>query len=341
MATSITYPDEFFTTTAANRLALIRQAQYRPYRLAQAFIDNAKMVDGGERVIIPFDVQEHSVTTQMTTGYEAVDMDVQTVLKPGTDTWFFAVSPIVFSWVDEAKNKGKAKHIDIIETRVKDTESRMRREFETQLLKGTQASMSDLNTLNGADNSGGFIEEDAIQSQGNTVHGLSKSTYSTLPGFQNQIASIANDFSAGGIAALQEMHIRVQEITEDPTKLRGFASIAGAINYNTAVQANERYITQRDAVRTGLMINGVEYQISSLMPDDGTQTINVNNKWSFLLLDMDAICFQAFNGLLFNMTPFRDVGGGHLVKAAFHQVAGQLTISNWGSSALGQGGETY
>jgi len=340
MSTTIVYPDEMFTTTGMARLKKLRSQQFRPYRITDAILSNAEKADGGERFLIPWDVQEHSITTQHVTGYETVDMDVQTVLKPGTDTWFFCVSPVVWSWVDQAKNSGKNKVIDIWQTRVENTEKRMRKEFETQLLRGSVTGMSDLIPLNGVDFSTGIIEQDAVGSQANTIHNVAKSSYSSLVGFQNQVADIAGDFSANGLSALRDMHTELQEVTDDPVKLEGFCSLAGAKNYGTTVQSNERYIDSRDAVRLDVVIAGMRYKISSLMPNAGTVTGSNDDEWSFLVLDHGAIKFHGLQGLVMDMTETRDVGGSHQVKAAFMRLAGQMGAHSFGSTGLAYGGDT-
>lgn len=341
MSTTLTFPSEFFTSTALNRLKKLRTMQFRPYRLTDAIIAS-KMDDAeGDTLVVPYDTKEHSKTTQHVTGYESIDLDIGTVLDPGTDGWFFCLSPVVWSWIDQEKQKGKSKIIGIVETRTENTDLRMRREFETQLLRGSVAAMSDLNSLNGADISTGFIEAVDAGTQSNTVHGVSKATFSSLPQFQNQFADIGGDFSLSGLAELRNIHTELQEITDDAVSLQGFASLEGAKNYGRAVQSQERYIDNRDAVRLDVVIAGLSYKISSLMPNSGTATGIADKEWSFLQIDTSVLKFHAFSGLVFDMTEFRDLGGAHMVKVAFHRLAGQMAIQGYGSQGVAIGGDTF
>lgn len=341
MAT-LTIPNELLTAAAIERIKSVRSVLHRPYRVTDMVMGSAKKANAGSRFLIDWEVQDHSSTTQHVTGYETVDMDVQPTLIPGTDNWFFCLSPIAMSWVDTALNTGKNKRIDLWKTRVENTEKRMRKEFETQILRGTVAGMSDLITWNGSDFSTGIIEPDAVGSQGNTIHGVSKATYSSLPGMQNQVADIQGDFSANGLSALRDLHTELQEITDDATMLEGICSLAGAKNYGRSVQSQERYIDARDAVRLDVVIAGMRYKISQLMPNNGTTTGGAgDNEWSFLVVDKNVLCFHGLPGLVMDMTPTRDLGGSHQVQVCFMRLAGQNGVTNYGSLGLAYGGDTF
>lgn len=342
MSTTITYPDEFFTTTAAYHLKALRPQQFRVNRVAEAFL-SMKAPAEGERVIIPFDVNEHSRTTRVVHGYESADMTFQTIFKPGTEEWAFFQRPVGYSWVDDAKNSGRAKLISQIESRTANTSEALLQQLERQLLKGTVTALSDIKTLNGADVATGFIEAAAVGAQTNVVHNISKATYAARPQFQNQFYDMLGDFSANGLPGLRDGHTRVKELTKDPTKLKGFCSINAGINYGNIVQPQERYMPKdgTDAVNMTTVIDGIKYEMSHAMPNDGTATGVADKEWSFLLLDMDKIKLNTFPGLAMDMTPWRDVGGGHNVKVCFFKFGGQTTIQHWGTTFLGIGGDTF
>lgn len=343
MSVSITYPSEFFTTTAAHHLAHIRSAQFRPNRLAQNFLAKSVNVDGGERVIIPFDVQEHSAGTQIVTGYEAADTNVQGIFEPGWDTWAFHVRPVIYSWVDDLKNSGRSKMIDMIKSRVENTEMALMQNLERRLLRQAAIpTMSDINTLGGDDESGGFLERAAVGSQNNTVHNISKSTYATLVGFQNQRYDAAGDASANLIAGLINLQNRIVDGTKDTMQLQGYCSLAGAENLIRVTQSQAQYGKGGDdpyalTVRAG----GLNYIQCSNMPNAGTDTGSSDQEWSFLVVDHAAIKLQILKGQKFTMTPWRDVGGGHDAKICFFRFGGQLTIQDWRSSGFVYGADTY
>jgi len=342
MAITVTYSDEFLTSTMLARLKWLRKMQDVPYHVTEMVMRTADQEAGGNRILIPWDVRRHSNTTQHTTGYEDIDLTLRQMLTPGIDDWGWWVSPIGFSWVDEAKNRSKHQVIKLIETRTDDTKKRKEREVETQILRATQATMSDMNSWNGDDDANGFIESAATGTQSNVVHGVSKLTYATLPQFQNQSVDYGGAFGTTGIPLLIRGHNRVRQITDDTTKLEGFASYQFAENYLRTTQNQQRYGSEaRDAVGLDLLINGIKYKQSQLMPNNGVATSVTNKEWSHLVVDSAVIKFVAQQGLKMNMMGFRDLTGARLVKVALLQLAGQNVCHAWGSSLVGIGGDTF
>jgi len=339
---TIVADDELLTTTAFNRLDHIRQMQFRVQRLAQNMLEKKDTVDGGERLVVPWDVQEHSVTTQHVTGYEAVDMTFSPVMNMGNDTWFFAIRPVAWSWVDRAKNSGKHKVMDLVEKRVTNTEKALLVQLEQQWLQANVAAMSDLNSLNGFDTSNGFFEELAVGSQTNTVHSVAKSTYSSLPGFQNQRFDMAGAYSTNGLIGARSVSWDVEELTDDPTDIALYSSRAGELNYLRTVQGQERYTSdERDGAKLGVQIAGRRSIRVPSMPNAGAVTGTSDQEWTHLWLDHAVVKFKGFNGLVMDMTPFAPVGGGQQVSAAFFRVAGQTAIHHFGTSGVAFGGDTY
>ena len=335
MATTWTFSDEEISTTALNYLINDRKMQDRPRHFATDLIKMKKEDGEGHTVVIPWDVQRHSSTTRMITGYEAVGMDVQTVMKSGRDEWAYTVSPVVWSIKDEKQNSGKAKKISVIERRTRDTDLRMLQELETRVLSATGDSWADLNTVNGFDSSTGFFESAAAGSQTNTVHDISKGTYSSLPGFQNQSGDVAGSASTNLLDQIRLMNLRIKDATDDPTKLMGYASILGANQYNKIVGGNERYTgDERDGARTKVLAGGLLYTVTSALPNAGAGAGGtLNDPWSFLTVDMGAVQLHTMPKMCMSMTDFSEISG-YRVKAAFMAFFGQLTIDYFGSSGV-------
>jgi hypothetical protein len=252
------------------------------------------------------------------------------------------LSPVVWSIRDEKQNSGKAKKISIIEKRTKDTDLRMLKEFEQRLLRVEVPQWADLNSFNGFDSATGFIEQAIPGSQTNVVHDISKGTYSQLPGFQNQSGDAQGAASTFLLDVLREQHLRLREITDDPTKLMGYASILGAKNYGSLVQDQERYINARDAVQIETVINGIVHKVTSALPNSGTVTgaPGVDQEWSFLTLDANASKLHVMPGMCMSMTEFNEISGFR-VKAAFLEFFGQLTIEYFGSTGVVYGADTF
>jgi hypothetical protein len=113
--------------------------------------------DGGQKVDVPLILAEHSTITQLSTGYEPVNLAVQDALRNASYDWCDFVAPIVINKKEELSNRGERAIVSIAEARMKSVMGLLKREFERQSVAGTSAILSDLNTLNGAV-AGGFFE---------------------------------------------------------------------------------------------------------------------------------------------------------------------------------------
>jgi hypothetical protein len=142
----------------------------------------------------PLSIQEHSTITQLATGYEPVSLAVNDVLRPAIYDWSDFVAPIVITKKEEMENSGEYAIVKILEARMKSVMGMLRRELNRQVLVGNSAVLTSLNTLNG-DSAGlgsatGFLEPLASGTQQNTVGGVSKLTFQTTPGWQNQFVNM-------------------------------------------------------------------------------------------------------------------------------------------------------
>lgn len=338
MAVTLTYSDEELSTTAAAYLKNERAMQDINHPFLDDMIAAKKTVEGGERLIIPWDVQRHSQTTQLSTGYEPVSLVANPVSTPGNQGWFYAIRPIIISNRDTIINRGASKQMDLLQSRVQDTERGLRAEWEDASLRGGVPTFSDHQTLNGFDDQTGFLEESAVGAQNNTVHAVSKATFATLPGFQNQNFDFAGAFGANGLTGLSDMIARIKDVTTERTQLRGYASIQGELNLKRVVQTQERYTTELDAGKQVLVYDGIPIKVTSRLPNSGTVT--TADPWTFLFVDWSAVRFIGQTGWVMNMDQFREISG-HVTRAAFMHLFGQFTVEHFGSHAVGFDGEVF
>jgi hypothetical protein len=339
-----TFSDEEMTATTQERLAHRRNAIDTPYPVAKMLLENMEEVEGGERVMVPWNYQRHSNTTRIVNGFEGVDLTARPTLTHAHDDWCYVVAPVLWSLYDERINRGANRKLDKIAKRSEDTDIRMHRELELQVWQANQTAWSDLNTVNGFDDANGFLEEGAVTAQTNVVMNLSKATYSANPGFQNQIGDIAGAFSTNGLNQLREAGIDVKWLNQDEqTKPYCYASKAGAVNYGRAVQTSDLYSRDfRDAVILDVVINGMAHQLCDYLPSAGTTTGTSDQEWSFACLDAAAIRLLGQKGTVFNVHEWRPLGGAQmLVKASLHEFMGQLIIDYFGSSCVVYGGDTW
>lgn len=289
--------------------------------------------DGGTRIVVPVAFGEHSTTTRIQTGYERIDLTVSDIFVPGVYDWGHCVRPVVISIEEEYNNRGEAAIIDMAAARTKQAANAMMREFDRQMLKGSEGGWDDWNTLNGIDVATGFLEDDAIGSQGNLVGGISKATYSGKPGWQNQVFDGADSFNSNGLAGLYDVDTEIAAVSD--TKYDCIiASRSGFKNLKRAAQANERYVTQDkiDAGKPVELWNGVPVSASRNMPNAGTGT--TANPVSFYFLDQDDIHCVFSPDAFFDLSDFETVSGEFDVRSAKLRTRGQLIAQLLGSSGL-------
>lgn len=159
---------------------------------ATPFLDQVKSqgkvhkFSGSYALRIPVEVQEPSNTTVLTTGYEAIDLTARDATAYGQFSWGRFVRPVSISGRELAENAGEYQVVDLAETKYKSSLSGLMRQMNKQITVGGTA-FSELGTLNGITSaSTGFLQNLDIGSQDNVVGGLSKVTYASVPGWQNQ-----------------------------------------------------------------------------------------------------------------------------------------------------------
>jgi len=297
---------------------------------------------GGERLIIPLNFRRHSRTTQFSSGYEPVNMTIQTLGTPGGATWFDAVRPVVISGHEERINRGTYKVLDVLQERTKDTFNGMKLEFQQHLLRGDQPNMSDLEHLNGIDDTtDGFLEAAAVGAQSNSVMNVSKATYSFAPGWNNQWFDGGGSFSANGLIGLQDLTTRITELAgEGSLKLKGYLSIACANNLKRALRTFERYISEKeyDAGRQIMVWDGTGLEVLRDLPSTGTNSTAA--PMSALFVDWSSVKFVKQAGAYFDSGAF-DTQSGYNVRASFLHLMGQLKTNYLGSSAIMTDAEAF
>lgn len=217
-----------------------------------------EIINGGQRITRSAILAEHSNITQLATGYEAVSSSVADVLRSPEFEWCDFVAPIVITKKEELSNKGERAVISIADARMKSVLGMLKREWELQAIRGTSTVLTEMETLNGIDNTTGWLEEDPFGSQTNTVGGLGKNTYASS-NWQNQSFDVASNFSANGLGGMTELMIQTQIYAPEGTVDLILASPTSYRLYKSVLQQNERYMpkeTVLDGGRLALAFNG-------------------------------------------------------------------------------------
>ncbi len=323
---------------------MIRQQEVDQLFKSNAFLLAAKenggisYEDGGTYISQPIQVEDHSSSTQMTTGYEALDLGVNSIYKDAKYEYAYYQQPILISGKEERLNSGERAIIKILDGKVKNVMRHLKTDINKQILAGGQARFSDLNSLNGVASTTGFLENVATGSQTNTVGGIDKALYQDTYGWQNQRATIGGAFSTDGLAALDQVYADVAGVGLGMAQAV-IASKAGFRNYKRAIQANERYISQKslDAGVMSLAFAGSKMILDIDMPtNNGVGT----DEFTFYLLNFEGIKLCIHKDADFSMTDFESFPG-YDIRGARLELMAQLTASHLGSQAVIVDGDTW
>jgi len=306
-----------------------------------AFLDNAAKAggiekeDGGTMLVRPLSLVEHSSITELPTGYESVSLAVSDVLRPAEYAWEDFVAPIVISKKEELENQSEKAIVKIVEARMRSVMGMLRRELNKQILAGSSTVLTGMNTLNGDSGvtSNGFIEGAAAGSQTNTVGQISKTTYATTPGWQNQYATAGGAFSTAGLNGMWDIYTKCNSRAPTGAIDLVIASENAFGFYKRALQANERYIDQKilDGGRMALAFAGAAVEQDVEMP---------TSDHSMYFLNFDGIKLITHKDADFAVSPFESIVGT-TARAAQLYWKGQLIADHLGSQGTLDNGEAW
>jgi len=290
-----------------------------------------ELFDGGSQLDVPLILAEHSSITQMSSGYEPINLAVQDALRQGQFGWCDFIAPIVITQREELSNKGDRAVLSIAEARMKSVMGTLRREWERQAVAGTSAILTDMLTLNGGASGTGFIEGLAVGTQNNTVGGLAKATFSDL---NNQFVDAGGALS---IPTMSNLMINCQIKTPDGTAPN--LILASPLFYQTykgLLFANERYVDEStlDGGRLALSFNTAKMYVDSFLPatSDAAAVLSayfLNTKFLKVGFDTDAN---------FRMSDFETVSG-YAARTANIYVRTQLYFHHLASQGVLTSGE--
>ena len=215
---------------------------------------------GSYKLRIPIEVAENSLTTDLVTGFEAIDMTHRDNTAYAEYAWGRKVRPIAISNKERAENSGPSAVVDLAQTRLRSSTSGLMRQVSNQIIVGGQTGMTDIGTLNGttagpAVNTG-FLQNLAPGSQTSTnVGGLSKATYQNVPGWQNQYFTVvasggSSTFATLGLKGLRQMRTKASLNREASVDDKSFhliiASAACHDLYEAAATVNQRFVNTKE-----------------------------------------------------------------------------------------------
>jgi len=187
--------------------------------LIRAIEENGNLVkvSGGSRVEQPVIFGDHSSITELTNGFEAVNMAVRDPFTSAKFEYANFTQPIVLSAVEKAANKGDLAVVNILDSKMKNVMLSLKRQVNLQIIQGSSAKITQLQTLNGngtstsAVNTAGWLEGISPGTQSNVIGGLSKVTYRAQNWF-NQIQDAGGSLT---LADLDQLFIQSQIYSPD------------------------------------------------------------------------------------------------------------------------------
>lgn len=243
---------------------------------------NVEDVDGGSYIDSPVILTDHSTITQLSSGYEAVSLAVKDPMRTASYSWCDATAPVVITRKEELSNKGERAIVRIAEARLKQTMGMFKREIEKQIIAGDSAILTDLQSLNGLDAATGWFEEGAFGTQGNTVGGIAKASFTTS--WQNQVQN--GTFAANGLKKMQSLLIDCQQFAPEGDVDLILASPTSYGLYKDELQQLERYVSATEernmAGRLALQFNGAAMYIE---PNLGFTGSGGSNQMSMYFLN--------------------------------------------------------
>ena len=350
-ATTLTIGNELLSTTMHIVMKEWRDNIYTSTALLDAQTrvhgEGGPTQAGGTRIVQPLGFGEHSNTTRLQTGYERIDLSVSDVFQPAVYDFAHVVRPIAISAEEELTNQGDAAVLSILENRVTSVANALKREYVKHLVQGSVVGWEDWNTLNGigSDTTNGFLENAAAGggSQDSSVGGVSKSTFSSKTGWNNQYFDGSDSFNSNGLAGLYDLMVEINSVSPSGAPNVILASRAGFKNLKRALSAQERYVDQ-SAIDGGRMVqlwDGIQIDVEYNMPTAGGTPGTTADPASFYFLNMNDIhCLWDPEGY-FDLSDFETVSGEYDVRAAKLRCRGQLIAKHLGSSGIAFDMETF
>lgn len=295
--------------------------------------------DGGQKLDVPLILAEHSQITQLSNGYEPVNLAVSDALRNATFEWCDFVAPVVITQKEELSNKGPRAIVSIAEARLKSVMGMLQREVEKQIVANNSSILSDLESLIDtaavATNRNGFLQAGTYGTgQQGSVGGINTATFKT---FNNQ-------WNTGGTASnmqlddMVELYIACQANTPGGGSPNLIVMDNGTYReYKGLIYNQERFMAsdKLDGGRLALMFHGAQCYYDPFL-DGVTVTDHVaaaSKGVRAMFLNTDYLKLAFDSAAQFEMQDFEHISG-YASRSANIFTRMQLYLSHLGSQGL-------
>ena len=226
--------------------------------------------DGGQKVNCPAIMTEHSMITQLSSGYESVNLSVRDPLRQTEYNWCDFLAPVVITEKEQLSNKGDRAVINIAEARLKSVMGMLQREFCKQIVANDSSVLTELESLSPTRTNGWFALQPFGEQVTGSVGGLDRNIYTST--FQNQFVDCPSAFSGASLTQAERLFRSMSKLYIDTQVYAPEGEVDIILMsprcyelYKNSLFAQERYTSiqeERDmAGKLGLMFNGAKVYV--------------------------------------------------------------------------------
>ena len=309
--------------------------QTTPFLSVSRKLKKIKDFDGGFKIVVPVEVDESSVETVLTSGWEALNMSVKDATDQAEYDWLRVAMPVLISGREEAMNSGDKAIIDLAEVRFKNALSALMRKVNKEIVGGSTTNLGALGTLNGTlgGRTTGFLQNQNLGSQSNAMGGLARGS---IVGHNNQwFNGGVGTFADHGMKAMYELEAEASTVSPSGGDGGRFhltlASMTAYTLYRNELFSKERYIDAKTLDSAG--VQSLAFSSGVIMPERDMEVGVAAQATSMMMLNLDGIQLHIHKDADFSFTGFENVTGydGRYGKVLF---MGGLVANHLGSSAL-------
>ena len=212
---------------------------------------NVKTVSGGREIVQELEYAENG-TSSWYSGYEVLDISPSEAFDAATYDWKQLAGNVTISGLEEMKNSGKERVINLIASRIKNLEKTLKNDLATAVYAdGT----TDTKSLGGLQY---LVQDDPTSSS--VVGGINQATYSF---WQNQYSAAAATTSANIGSRMNDMWLAT---------IRGVDKVdmiaADSVMYTHFEESLQQYQRFSDASEAELGFEALKYKTADVFYDD-------------------------------------------------------------------------
>lgn len=213
---------------------------------------NVKPLDGGREIVIELEYAENG-TVAWYSGYETLNITPQDVFDAATFDWKQMAGTVTISGLEQIKNSGKERVINLVEARIKNLKKSLQNTAATAVYAAGTGS--------GGKEIGGLrllVADDPTASS--TVGGINQATYTW---WRNQYSAAAGTSSTTIQGRMNTMWLSCVRGTDKPDLI-----CADSIMYNHYESSLQQYQRFADSKTAAAGFESLKYKTADVVYDD-------------------------------------------------------------------------